>query len=128
MKIKTPLTIACKRNNETMVKYLVEYGENINTKDEFVNTLQYLEFKSSLGIACENRNVYIVKYLIENKANINHKYGLIKNEDLVCSYYPYRNLILKFLMIKTPLISACEEKNESIVKILLEHRANTNLE
>jgi len=128
IKIKTPLTIACKRNNETIVKYLVEHGAKINVKDEFINTLQYLEFKSPLGIACENGNESIVKYLIEHKANINHKYRLIKNENLVCSYYPLIYSTLKFLFTKTPLISACEENNESIVNLLLEHNADTNLE
>eukprot|EP00833_Pecoramyces_ruminatium_P015430 jgi/Orpsp1_1/1189462/evm.model.d7180000072215.1 len=54
IKIKTPLTIACKRNNETMVKYLVEQGAKVNAKDEYINTLQYLEFISPIAIACEN--------------------------------------------------------------------------
>jgi len=81
-------------------------GAKVNANDEYINTLQYLEFISPIAIACENGYESIVKYLIKHKANINHKYTLIENEHLKGLY----KRTLKFLIVKTPLISACEKK------------------
>jgi len=69
---------ACLNGNETLVKYLVEHGADVNYEGYSGQT--------SLLIACEKceireeeRNAYmnIIKYLIEHGADINHinKYG-----------------------------------------------------
>ncbi|OUM56733.1 hypothetical protein PIROE2DRAFT_49272, partial [Piromyces sp. E2] len=58
----TPLHHACKNNNKTIVRYLIEHGADINIKNYNLYTM--------LHYACENKNENLVKYLIEKGANI----------------------------------------------------------
>lgn len=61
------LLYVCKsgNSNEKIVKYIVEYGEDINKEN--------LEENTSLFYACMNNNnkVNIVKYLLEFRADAN---------------------------------------------------------
>ncbi|OUM60551.1 hypothetical protein PIROE2DRAFT_46137, partial [Piromyces sp. E2] len=60
----TPLHLACQKNNENIVKYLVEQpSANVNTQNKNGNT--------ALHLACQNKNENIVKCLIEKGANVN---------------------------------------------------------
>lgn len=62
-----PHYFACTKGFIDVVKYLVEYGADINkeTKDGI----------SPLSIACSNGDQEIIKYLVEHGANINN-YGI----------------------------------------------------
>ena len=59
----SPLFFACLNGNETVVKYLVEQGANINIEDRSGET--------PLCIAFSSGNEAVVKYLVEHGANIN---------------------------------------------------------
>jgi len=61
----TPLLAAYKSSIETLVKYLIENGAEINKENEKGDT--------PLIIATKNKNETIVNYLIENRANLNKK-------------------------------------------------------
>jgi len=59
----SPLHIACGNGNESIIKYLIEHGANINGEDEWGET--------PLHHACENGHENIVEYLIEHGADFN---------------------------------------------------------
>jgi len=121
--IKTPLGIACENGNESLVKYLLEHGANVNARSkkyEFIHGHHqsngrgyyykyYVDITSPLDIACEKGNESLVQYLVEHGANVNVRH-IEKIEG------PIR--------IKTPLCTAWEKGNESLVKYLVEHGAN----
>jgi len=122
-KIKTPLGIACEKENESMVRDLVEHGADIDArceKYEFTHGCSqsdgsewyyhfYMEVRSPLIIACEKENVSLVKYLVEHGADVDKR----------CFIGP-----IEGIQIKTPLCIACEKGNESLVKYLVEHGAD----
>ncbi|ORX75655.1 ankyrin [Anaeromyces robustus] len=103
----SPLSIACKNENESLVKYLIKQGANVNGINNNVD--------KPLFFACEKQNETIVKILIEHGANVN-----VEGKQYIDRY--------SLLKIYTPLSIACEKGNESIVKILIEHGANVNVE
>jgi len=107
--ICTPLTLACKNNSKSIIKCLLEHGADINKRDG--NNM------TPLGVACEQENENLVKNLIEHGANVNKKYE-IKNYSTEYYYRSYDKYLSK-IDIKTPLISACEKNNISIVKYLI---------
>eukprot|EP00833_Pecoramyces_ruminatium_P002015 jgi/Orpsp1_1/1176047/evm.model.c7180000056215.1 len=108
--IKTPLSLACEQENESMVKYLVEHGADINTVSEYRKYTQncdavrkyhlcdIIKVKSPLCMACKKGNESIVNYLVEHGADINAKYEYLNS---------------KKLEIVTPLMYACKSGNES---------------
>jgi len=57
----SPLCFACEKENETAVKYLIDYGCDVN----------YGHYFTPLASSCKNNNLNIVKCLIEHGANIN---------------------------------------------------------
>jgi len=59
----TPLINACRENNESQVKLLIENGANINMENE--------DGETPLTIACKYDNINIVRILIENGVDIN---------------------------------------------------------
>jgi len=94
----TPLTFACKNNNENIVRWLIENGADVNKENKDGNT--------SLIEACYYGNDNIIKLLIENGADVNKE-------------NKYNN---------TPLIKACEKGYENIVRLLIENGADVNKE
>jgi len=88
---------ACENGNETIVKYLVDHGADVNLDcyDRY-----------ALNYACSrNGNKIIVKYLVELGADVNH-------------VEPNGN---------TPLSEACIFVHETIIKYLIEKGADMNL-
>jgi len=62
---------ACKNGNETIVKYFVEHGVNINKINKYG--------KTSLFYVCKYGNkISIVNYLVEYGVNLNRKNQIIK--------------------------------------------------
>lgn len=61
----TPLHIAVRKNDEGIVKLLLEYQSNTNTQDDFGDT--------PLIDAVRNKNQIIIELLICNEADINIK-------------------------------------------------------
>ena len=62
-KDKKALLLASENGHFGMVKYLLENGADINSKDKDSNT--------ALVFSSENGNLEIVKYLVENGADVN---------------------------------------------------------
>ncbi|OUM60550.1 hypothetical protein PIROE2DRAFT_46140, partial [Piromyces sp. E2] len=120
----TPLHIACKNNNETIVKYLIEHGADINIKHYNLYTM--------LHYACENKNENLVKYLIEKGANIYIK-NKLGDTPLEIAQKKNAENIMDYIEKKrdeyTKLLTACENNNENIVKDLVEQpSANVNIQ
>jgi len=55
IKVKSPLCMACKKGNESIVNYLVEHGADINAKYEYLNSKK-LEIVTPLMYACKSGN------------------------------------------------------------------------
>jgi len=147
LETETPLSIVCKKGNERLAKYLIDHGANVN-----LGLWDHKRNETPLGIAYKNGNETIVKYLIEHGADINQSqmyhlmdyYGdeyifenLVEINNNPCYYcckdecYHYSMPFhhdFKSLEIKTLLTENCEKENESMVKYLIEHGANVNVE
>jgi len=89
---------SCKNGNESLVKYLVELGVDINGDSTF---------GSAIFNACENGNEVVVKYLVKHGADVNKRYKK------------------KFFFL-TPLTEACRKGHETLAKYLIEHGADVN--
>jgi len=118
----TSLIEACKNENEYIVKYLVEHGANINVVNNYG--------VSPLSFVCKNKNEALVKYLVEHGADVNQK-GWQDSEDFGMRYYTIVYENGKRYKVDcddnmTPLLVACENGNETIVKYLVEHGADVN--
>jgi len=145
--IVTPLIFACRYGYESIAKYLIDHGANVNEVMDDGNT--------ALTVACsyneENKNENIIKYLIDNGAdlnkkgeyiNINGKYRRILVTPLIiaCRYGKEKlfEYFIKHVAIinevmddgNTTLIVACrfnnDNKNENIIKYLIDHGADIN--
>lgn len=87
---------AAKVGNIEMVKFLLEYVEDVNAKDEHGNT--------ALHLAAEHSHVEMVQLLIDARANPN----------------------LKGSQQKTPLVVAASKNNVAVVQKLIEAKADVN--
>ncbi|OUM56152.1 hypothetical protein PIROE2DRAFT_22908, partial [Piromyces sp. E2] len=58
----TSLFEACKNGKESLVRYCVDHGADVNKVNKYGRT--------PLHIACERGSLEIVKYLLYNKAKI----------------------------------------------------------
>jgi len=118
---KTPLSIACEKQNESMIKCLIEHGANVNEKCIIYKfgessggdyRCYYSKVnKSPLYIACEQGNESLVKYLVEHGANMNAPHINIDTND--------NNSI----QVETPFSIALKKGNESLIKYLVDHGA-----
>jgi len=135
---ETPLSIAFSNGNETLIKYLIEHGANVNIKWKNCNG----EEKTLLIVACEIGNIYLVKYLIENGADVNLKVKDSETPLIAAIKYEKKrkmhNPIINYLLEQgadinsidhlgnTPLTIACEYDNELLIKYLVSKGANVN--
>ncbi len=122
---------ACEKRNFGLVKYLIEKGANVNTKDKYDITL--------LHYACKNKDHVIVEYLLEKGANINsegcHKWTALH---IVCELGFYdlaqylieqgANIFAEDSEKLSPLYVTCigSTPNISIIKLLLKKGADIN--
>jgi len=80
----TPLVLLCGFGNETLVKYLVEHGADVNEAGIIYCCYYYFDNRilTPLMVACSIGNLNIVKYLVEHGADINknvdNKYTALK--------------------------------------------------
>ncbi|EDM25984.1 hypothetical protein LNTAR_19342 [Lentisphaera araneosa HTCC2155] len=88
------LHMACEENNLEVVKLLLNYGLNINERDDYSQT--------PLTRAVSHNQLIIAKYLLDNGADVDAK---IDNS-------------------KTNIMIAIQEGNLEIVKLLIEYGAN----
>ncbi|OUM61539.1 hypothetical protein PIROE2DRAFT_12452 [Piromyces sp. E2] len=129
----TLLDYACEKGYETIIKYLVKQGADINKENILGET--------PLFFACRSQNVNVVKGILENGTNINKENILgetplfiaceIKSEGIAEYLIDYGAEINKEDNDgETPLFVACEygNLNESLVKMLVEHGADVNKE
>ncbi|ORY03170.1 putative ankyrin repeat protein, partial [Neocallimastix californiae] len=99
----TALIYACIRNDEKLVKYLVDIGAEINVKNKYCET--------PLICSCYNNNTYksinfeTVKFLVENGAELN-------DIDEVGN---------------SALLYACTRNETNIIKYLVEKGANLKI-
>lgn len=70
--LQVALFNAIENGNFEMVKYLVDYGADVNS---------YYEIKTMLYYAIINKNYDIVKYLIDNNAKIYYQYLMLDTTD-----------------------------------------------
>ncbi|OUM70304.1 hypothetical protein PIROE2DRAFT_37470, partial [Piromyces sp. E2] len=89
--------MACEFENETIVKYLIEHGADVNIKNLGSDVLRN---------ACCKENETIIEILIENGVDVNQS-----DHGRYCD---------------TPLIIACRNGKENIVKYLVDHGADVN--
>ena len=59
----TPIFNACQNGHIEDVKYLVEYGADINKEE--------IDCFTPLSIACQNGHIEVVRYLVEHGVDIN---------------------------------------------------------
>jgi len=127
----TPLILACKKNDQKMVRELIEHKADVNKKNKNNGY-------TPLIIACNEGNEIIVRYLIEHGADIN-----ARDENgyspLVFACSNGNEAVIKYLVEKgadvnikdengdTPLILSLIFKNKTIVNYLVSHGANVNL-
>lgn len=93
----TPLSLAVKNNNGAVVKFLLQFGVELNTTN--------LEGRTPLFIAVHYGYLKIVEYLLQRKANPN----ISDDSDA------------------TPLMIAAETNQISIIKVLLDARADITI-
>ena len=119
----TPLTAACYRGHEEIVRYLLSIDDiNVNLQDNFGLT--------PLGVACENNHFEIVKILTQRQ-DIDVNALSIDSTPLVVAINNGFHYILEHLLKQddinvnlqdnsglTPLGLACENNHFEIVKIL----------
>jgi ankyrin repeat protein len=96
---KTPLHIACCKNDFKIAELLLEHGANVNVQSKKGGN-------TPLHYACRRGNVETVKLLLEYGADVN-----VQNKDEV-----------------TPLHIVCKRNNIEIVELLLKEDANINVQ
>jgi len=111
----TPLIIAIENGNESIAKYLIEHGADVNNLqfpkyDHYYLGDQY----TPLSLAINNGNEFIVKCLVEHGADVNKKIRkyYYKSADINESHDNY-----------FPLDLAIKKGNKSIEAYLREHGA-----
>jgi len=121
----------CEYGKVNVVKYLNDYGADVNKKSSNNMTPLYC--------ACEKGNEKVVKFLIEHGADVN-KENKYNETPLYCACRNGNEKIVKYLIDRgadikivdilgySPLFMACESGNENLVKYLIELGADINEE
>lgn len=130
-----PIHKACEKNNNEIVKILLDNDTDVNVKGKFFNDWY------PINIACEHNNLEIVKMIIDKGGDANnynpHKlypiYVACKNNNFDMVKYFIEcgvdiNCKNEFKMSGRsnwlPIYVACENNNFDIVKLLVENGAN----
>jgi len=128
-----PLTIACKKGNEALVKYLMECGANSNIEIKtmtfkkfyysrtFYDEYHYETIETPLSIACERGKIAIAKFLMACGADVNVK---LKTNFILKKNFPSRK---KIKIVETLLSVACRNGNEALIRYLVEYGADVNI-
>jgi ankyrin repeat protein len=121
----TPLLASSSLNDDTIEKYLVDQGADLNIGDIFGNT--------ALMMAIHN-DEKMAKYLVEHGADVNveNKYG---DTALILAVNRDNDEMVKYLLKhgadvnigNKALLSAIENENDKIVKYLLKYKADVNV-
>jgi ankyrin repeat protein len=93
----TPLHLACKAQNESLLRMLLQNGALVDTT--------IFTGGAALHTACKTKNIAIAKILLEYNADVN----------------------ISDLTRGTPLHVACETGDEKMFELLLEHGADVNV-
>lgn len=124
------LTKLYKYNNIEIVRFLLESGVNVNTKDEYEETL--------LWYVLRNKNIELLNMLIKRGANLNirNRYGdtplwyVIKNDDIYLAKLLVKNgaNINKLNKNKENILNyVIENRNKELVRYLVVNGANVNV-
>jgi len=132
----TPLVLSILKDNETIVKYLINKGVNVNHCSKFESS----SHASPINCAIKIKNKNMIKYLIEKGANINEccenaefpiEYAIDENNMdminfLIQDCEAKVNIVLNNKR-STPLIKAIENNHMDMMKFLIQHGADINL-
>ena len=130
----TALMVACRESNYLAVDYLLRHGAQVDLQDDS-------DGRSALMIACQRgTEKELVELLLKHGANTNLKdnNGFTALARL-CTIYNGDVEIVRLLLDsgaqmdiqkdgKTPLMLACEKGSDHFVQILLQHKAQVNVE
>jgi len=118
-----PLTVAVKCGRDKIIKYIIEYS-SINLRKDSL-----LQDSNLINLSIENCNESMTNYLIEKGITVDNKVCLAN-----AIYMDYSDTTLKYLIEhgadinqkgkcnKTPLYIAIENKNEDLIKYLIDHK------
>jgi ankyrin repeat protein len=142
---ETPLMVACKRRDITVVQYLVDQGASIELGD--------YRGLTTLTIACEHGHEDVINFLIDSKANVNgqshcrHKQQMLRSpvvptspsdENLAVALRQVRSrtqniasridsIIDSKLTVYTPIHAAVTRCSKKVVTLLIEAGASVNV-
>ena len=109
----TPLTIVCAKNNERIIRTLIEHKANVRQRG--------LHHCTPLTIACQQSNEAVFQYLVEHNAIVNN---INEDKPNINKYIDDDNVSDDNK--NSPLINSCQHGHEKIVNLLIEHGANVN--
>ncbi|EAU36770.1 conserved hypothetical protein [Aspergillus terreus NIH2624] len=129
---RTPLSWAAGEGHGAVVKYLVEKGADLESKDEDYG-------RTPLSWAAEEGHGAVVKYLVEHGADLESKDEYYGRTPLSWAVENGHKAVVKYLVEKgadleskdhcgrTPLLSAAEHSHEAVFKCLVEKGADLEL-
>ncbi|OUM66613.1 hypothetical protein PIROE2DRAFT_6144 [Piromyces sp. E2] len=129
----TPLIlyIACYYSNESIIKILIECEVYVNVE---LIQMKWGYFFTPISIVCYKGSNFIARYLINHGANVNGNDYINDNGNDINNNNNNDNDNVNNNDENnsnnnpiSPILIACENKKESIVKALIEHGANVNV-
>lgn len=114
----TPLLVACKHGNSDIALFLIEYGVDVNARNDKIET--------ALMYACKNNLIEVVKILVKLNVDVN-----IQNEDDITALMfaaKEDNIdIINILLSSGALVSTLTDKNGFTAMDLAKSNAVTNI-
>jgi len=98
----------------------------VKKKIKILHTSYYRDIHKYINIECSKKDIRMnmIKYLIEHGTDINKSICVSVKFDFPKKFYYLPGQYFYF----TPLNSACKNGNEALVKLLVEHGADVNIE